>query len=89
MFVDENNNRIPKDFAVYKDLMVYGYLHKGEHFGGRVLMKRANIRNMQKQFEREKQLKSNAHLEPEIGFQPTLQGKSTLSRSATQGALPI
>lgn len=38
MFVDEDNNRIPPEYAVYKDLMVYGHIHKGEHFGGRVLL---------------------------------------------------
>ena len=48
IFVDDDNNRIPKEFAVYKDLMVYGNIHKGQHFGGRVLLQKANIKNMEK-----------------------------------------
>ena len=35
--------------------MAYGYLHRGEHFGGRVLVQLAIEKNMKKQFERDKQ----------------------------------
>ena len=56
LFIDEKGNRIPKEIAVYKDLMAYGYLHKGEHFGGRVLVQLAIEKHMKKQFEREKQM---------------------------------
>ena len=56
LFIDDKGNRIPKEIAVYKDLMAYGYLHKGEHFGGRVLVQLAIEKHMKKQFEREKQM---------------------------------
>ena len=36
--------------------MAYGHIHRGEHFGGRILVQIAIEKQMKKQFEREKQM---------------------------------
>ena len=47
-FTDEQNNKIPGDFVVYKDLMVFKELGKFNYFGGRCLLASNTMKNIKK-----------------------------------------
>ena len=48
-FIDEKNSKVPGNFVVYKDLMVFKELGKCNYFGGRCLLTINNEKNVKKQ----------------------------------------
>ena len=58
VFEDESGDKIPGNFVVYKDLMVFKELGKYNHFGGRCLLATNHMKNIKKQIMREKSITS-------------------------------
>ena len=58
IFEDDNGNKIPGNFVVYKDLMVFKELGKYNYFGGRCLLTTNYMKNIKKQIMRERGLTS-------------------------------
>ena len=58
IFEDDNGNKIPGNFVVYKDLMVFKELGKYNYFGGRCLLATNYMKNIKKQIMRERGLTS-------------------------------
>lgn len=48
IFEDDNGNKIPGNFVVYKDLMVFKELGKYNYFGGRCLLATNYMKNIKK-----------------------------------------
>ena len=63
--------------------MAYGYLHRGEHFGGRVLVQLAIEKNMKKQFERDKQsMLDESEASPDYYTMTKFQSMQTMPRKS-------